>query len=84
MVRSWRGTTRFGLLAEGPLATCPRWPAADDGQRGLRGGGIALACDAYGPGGGAVAAAGLDQNNDYNVVSNGGAYADPTYVTPGS
>jgi hypothetical protein len=35
-------------------------------------------------GGGAVAAAGLDQNNDYNVVSNGGAYADPTYVTPGS
>ena len=35
-------------------------------------------------GGGAVAAAGLDENNDYDVVSNGGAYVDPTYVTPGS
>ena len=35
-------------------------------------------------GGGAVAAAGLDENNDYNVVSNGGAYVDPTYVSPGS
>jgi len=35
-------------------------------------------------GGGEVAAAGLNENNDYDVVSNGGAYVDPTYVTPGN
>ena len=34
-------------------------------------------------GGGAAGPAGLDENNDYDVVSNGGAYADPTYVTHG-
>jgi hypothetical protein len=34
-------------------------------------------------GGGEVAAAGLDENNDYSAVSNGGEYVDPTYVAPG-
>jgi len=33
-------------------------------------------------GGGAVPAAGLDEANQYNVVSNGGWYVDPTYITP--
>ena len=35
-------------------------------------------------GGGEMPAAGLDENNDYSTVSNGGAYVDPTYVAPGS
>jgi hypothetical protein len=35
-------------------------------------------------GGGAVAAPGLDENNHYDVVTNGGAYVNPTYVTPRS
>jgi len=34
-------------------------------------------------GGGEVPAAGLDENNDYSTVGNGGAYVDPTYVMPG-
>ena len=33
-------------------------------------------------GGGQIPAAGLDENNDYSTVSNGGAYVDPTYVQP--
>ena len=33
-------------------------------------------------GGGQSPAAGLDENNDYSTVSNGGEYADPTYVQP--
>jgi hypothetical protein len=35
-------------------------------------------------GGGEVPAASLDENNDYSVVTNGGVYVDPTYVTTGS
>ena len=35
-------------------------------------------------GGGEIPAAGLDQNNDYSTVTNGGAYVDPTYIAPGS
>jgi exo-1,4-beta-D-glucosaminidase len=34
-------------------------------------------------GGGQIPAAGLDENNDYSTVSNGGEYVDPTYVRPG-
>ena len=34
-------------------------------------------------GGGEIAAVGLDENNDYSIVSNGGAYVDPTYVETG-
>ena len=33
-------------------------------------------------GGGEIPAAGLDENNDYSTVANGGAYVDPTYVRP--
>ncbi len=33
-------------------------------------------------GGGQIPAAGLDENNDYSTVSNGGEYVDPTYVQP--
>ena len=33
-------------------------------------------------GGGEIPAAGLDENNDYSTVTNGGAYVDPTYVQP--
>jgi len=33
-------------------------------------------------GGGEISAAGLDENNDYSTVGNGGAYVDPTYVRP--
>ncbi len=35
-------------------------------------------------GGGEVSAAGLDENNDYSTVTNGGVDVDPTYVRPGS
>jgi exo-1,4-beta-D-glucosaminidase len=35
-------------------------------------------------GGGEIPAAGLDENNDYNVVGNGGEFTDPTYVESGS
>jgi len=34
-------------------------------------------------GGGEVPSAGLDTNNDYSIVSNGGEFTDPTYVAPG-
>ena len=34
-------------------------------------------------GGGEIASAGLDTNNDYSIVSNGGEFTDPTYVVPG-
>jgi exo-1,4-beta-D-glucosaminidase len=34
-------------------------------------------------GGGEIPAAGLDTDNDYSVVSNGGEFTDPTYITPG-
>lgn len=33
-------------------------------------------------GGGQIPSAGLDTDNDYNVVSNGGEFTDPTYVRP--
>jgi uncharacterized repeat protein (TIGR01451 family) len=33
-------------------------------------------------GGGAVPAAALDEDDDYSVVSNGGEYMAPTYITP--
>jgi hypothetical protein len=33
-------------------------------------------------GGGEIPAAGLDEDNDYSTVSNGGTYVDPTYVRP--
>jgi len=33
-------------------------------------------------GGGQIPAAGLDENNDYSTVANGGEYVDPTYVRP--
>jgi exo-1,4-beta-D-glucosaminidase len=35
-------------------------------------------------GGGAVPAAGIDENNDYSLVSNGGEYVVPTYIAPGA
>ena len=31
-------------------------------------------------GGGAIQAASIDENNDYNLVENGGTYVDPTYI----
>jgi hypothetical protein len=34
-------------------------------------------------GGGQIPPAGLDTNNDYSVVTNGGEFTDPTYITPG-
>jgi exo-1,4-beta-D-glucosaminidase len=34
-------------------------------------------------GGGEIPSAGLDENNDYSTVANGGEYVDPTYVRPG-
>ena len=33
-------------------------------------------------GGGEIRSAGLDTGNDYSVVSNGGEFTDPTYITP--
>jgi len=33
-------------------------------------------------GGGAISAAEIDETNHYNVVANGGAYIDPTYLAP--
>jgi exo-1,4-beta-D-glucosaminidase len=33
-------------------------------------------------GGGAVPVAAIDENNDYSLVSNGGEYMTPTYITP--
>jgi uncharacterized repeat protein (TIGR01451 family) len=33
-------------------------------------------------GGGEISSAGLDTGNDYSVVSNGGEFTDPTYITP--
>jgi exo-1,4-beta-D-glucosaminidase len=33
-------------------------------------------------GGGALAAAEIDENNHYNAVTTGGAYIDPTYIVP--
>jgi hypothetical protein len=34
-------------------------------------------------GGGAIRAAQIDENNDYNVLANGGTYVDPTYIAAG-
>jgi exo-1,4-beta-D-glucosaminidase len=34
-------------------------------------------------GGGEIPSAGLDTDNDYSVVTNGGEFTDPTYITPG-
>jgi Ig-like domain-containing protein len=34
-------------------------------------------------GGGEIPSAGLDIDNDYSVVSNGGEFTDPTYIAPG-
>ena len=34
-------------------------------------------------GGGEIASAGLDTNNDYSTVTNGGEFTDPTYIRPG-
>ena len=34
-------------------------------------------------GGGQITPAGLDTNNDYAVVTNGGEFTGPTYITPG-
>jgi len=34
-------------------------------------------------GGGAIQAAQIDENNDYNVLANGGSYVDPTYIAAG-
>jgi hypothetical protein len=33
-------------------------------------------------GGGEIPSAGLDTNNDYSIVSNGGEFTDPTYIMP--
>ena len=34
-------------------------------------------------GGGAIQAAQIDENNDYNLIANGGTYVDPTYIAAG-
>jgi uncharacterized repeat protein (TIGR01451 family) len=52
--------------------------------------GVAVAADAplsvqallQASGGGEIPSAGLDTDNDYSVVSNGGEFTDPTYITP--
>ena len=34
-------------------------------------------------GGGEIPSAGLDTDNDYSTVTNGGEFTDPTYIRPG-
>jgi hypothetical protein len=62
----------------------PRWGEPDHHPRGLAPDApVSVQALLQAAGGGEIPPAGLDTNNDYSVVANGGEFTDPAYVIPG-